>query len=337
MTDSKLKIDASRFEINLQFYNFLKKVTQAKFTDGQMFDLLGLYINNTDMDVEELKEKFYSYIEDKVKRKDPSLMLTVIDEIDKKTLRLFVFALKLNMIKDLLLNEAKKTLSITASQLENLNKLSLEYDKKSTQMAYATRISGALLSLLFFEQLEKGDTGTMFDSNEIALDHLAKDYKELSNLGLDPNQIFMLLFSESINQSITSSAGASYEERIENILVAMGVPKDKIKKTHDEIDSSTEFDFLFEYKNRTYGIGAKRTLRERYKQFIKTSHMSKLDVMIEITLGTDLRPNIAKSIREHGVYLFVADEVYRSKIFLQEINGIYPATELTLKKLEELS
>ena len=64
--------------------------------------------------------------------------------------------------------------------------------------------------------------------------------------------------------------------------------------------------------------------------------MNKLDVMIEITLGTDLRENIAKSIREHGVYLFVADEVYESKKYLQEIDGIYPASELNSELLKTI-
>ena len=64
--------------------------------------------------------------------------------------------------------------------------------------------------------------------------------------------------------------------------------------------------------------------------------MTKLDVMIEITLGTDLRENIAKSIREHGVYVFVADEVYESKKYLQEIDGIYPANNLSFNLLEQL-
>jgi hypothetical protein len=64
--------------------------------------------------------------------------------------------------------------------------------------------------------------------------------------------------------------------------------------------------------------------------------MSKLDEMIEITLGTDLRENIAKAIREHGVYLFVADEVYKAKKYLQEIEGIFPASELSKELLEKL-
>ena len=162
-------------------------------------------------------------------------------------------------------------------------------------------------------------------------------YIKLTKKGVEPNQIFMLLFSESINQSIISSAGVSYEDRIKNILINIGISNENIVKNHDENDSSTEFDFFFKHKGKSFGIGAKRTLRERYKQFIKTSHMSKLDVMIEITLGTDLRENIANSIREHGVYLFVADEIYSSKKFLQNTDGIFPASQLTLDLLEKLS
>lgn len=226
--------------------------------------------------------------------------------------------------------------TIKTQELEGLNQLSLEYDKVSTQVAYATRISGALLSLLFFEKLEQGDTNFISESTKSFLENLGSAYKVLSKRGVEPNQIFMLLFSESINQSITSSAGASYEDRIKNILISIGISSDNIKKQHDQNDSSTEFDFFFEYEGRKYGISAKRTLRERYKQFIKTSHMSYLDIMIEVTLGTDLRENIANSIRKHGVYLFVADEMYKTKKYLQEIEGIFPASQLntsTLKKL----
>ena len=194
-----------------------------------------------------------------------------------------------------------------------------------------------MLSLLFFEKLEKNTTNFIAENTKIFLKNLSITYKKLIKLGVEPNQIFMLLFSESINQSITSSAGASYEDRIKNILIKIGVPNENIKKTHDKNDSSTEFDFFFTHKNKTYGISAKRTLRERYKQFIKTSHMSKLDVMIEITLGTDLRENIAQSIRDHGVYVFVADEIYESRDYLQKINGIFPASKLTLSLLEKLS
>ena len=64
--------------------------------------------------------------------------------------------------------------------------------------------------------------------------------------------------------------------------------------------------------------------------------MSKIDVMIEITLGTDLREAAAKAIRSHDVYLFVSDEVYNSNKFLQNIEGIYPASKLSLNLLKRL-
>lgn len=332
----KLKIKEEVFDINLVFYNFLKKITQAKFSDNQINELLEIYYSNTKVDIENLKEIFYSYVDKNIKREDLSSVLNIIADINEETLEIFTFALRLNLIKDLLLNEAKIMRAIKTQELERLNQLSLAYDNVSTQVAYATRISGALLALLFFEKLEAGKNNFISESAEKFLEKLNKSYKVLSKKGVESNQIFMLLFSESINQSITSSAGVSYEDRIKNILVAMGIPSDTIEKTHDEADSSTEFDFFFEYCGKKYGIGAKRTLRERYKQFIKTARMSELDVMIEITLGTDLRENIAKAIRGHGVYIFVADEVYDTKIFLQNIKGIFPASQLSINLLKKL-
>jgi hypothetical protein len=159
---------------------------------------------------------------------------------------------------------------------------------------------------------------------------------ELKNRGVEPNQIFMLMFNESINQSIISDSGSNYEDRILNVLLSIGIDESKIKKIHDKDDSSTEFDFFFELDNKTYGIGAKRTLRERYKQFIKTAQMSQIDVMIEITLGIDLTLEKVKAIRNHNIFLFVADEVYQTTLYLQEIEGVYSSKDLTIEVLMSL-
>ena len=121
------------------------------------------------------------------------------------------------------------------------------------------------------------------------------------------------------------------------MLNSIGIDKSKISKTHDKNDSSTEFDFFFELNNKTYGIGAKRTLRERYKQFIKTAQMTKIDVMIEITLGIDLTEEKVNSIRKHNIFLFISDEVYNSNKYLQKIDGVYSSKDLTLQTLEKLS
>ena len=64
--------------------------------------------------------------------------------------------------------------------------------------------------------------------------------------------------------------------------------------------------------------------------------MSKIDVMICITLGLDLNKDKAETIRKHGVYLFVADEIYDSRKFLQNIDGVYPVKDLNLKTLKTI-
>jgi len=138
----------------------------------------------------------------------------------------------------------------------------------------------------------------------------------------------MLLFTEVVNQSIISDSGTNYEKRIQQVLIKGGIPASSMSKQHDAADSSTEYDIFFTLKGRIFGIGAKRTLRERYKQFIKTAISSDIDVMIEITIGMDLTEEKARIIRKHGVYLFVSDEIYDCFYFLQQIDGIYPASEL---------
>lgn len=166
------------------------------------------------------------------------------------------------------------------------------------------------------------------------LKELSKEFLLFKELGLESNQIFMLIMTETVNQSIISDSGSNYESRIFSVLTKNGIKN--IKKIHDKDDKSTEFDFFFEIEDRSFGIGAKRTLRERYKQFIKTAQTSKIDVMIEITLGTDLNEEKAKIIVNHGTYIFVSDEIYQEKEYLQKMDRIYSVKDLTLDTLKVL-
>jgi len=88
--------------------------------------------------------------------------------------------------------------------------------------------------------------------------------------------------------------------------------------------------------NKTYGIGAKRTLRERYKQFIKTAQMSQIDVMIEITLGIDLTEEKVRAIRNHNVFLFVSDEVYQANQYLKDIEGVLLFKRFNTKNIDKV-
>jgi len=339
MKINKLEISKDKFDINLKFYFFLKYLVKTNLTDNQANIILKLCTLHTTNNYRTILIKIFEYVSKKIKTnsKKQKFILEVLDEIASDTdLKLFIFSLKLFLIKDLLLEEAKLKDLLDISQLENLDPLSLEYDKITIYSPYSTRVNGALLSLLFFDKLENKETNFISLEAELFIKHLSTVAIDLKNKGVEPNQIFMLMFSESINQSIISDSGSNYEDRILSVLTSIGLDEDKIEKTHDKDDSSTEFNFFFELNNKTYGIGAKRTLRERYKQFIKTAQMTTIDVMIEITLGIDLTEEKVKAIRNHNVYLFVADEIYISYQYLQDIEGIYSSKDLTLEILETL-
>lgn len=146
----------------------------------------------------------------------------------------------------------------------------------------------------------------------------------------------MLMFSEVINQSIKSEAGSNYENRIFDVLISIGIDKNSIKKIHDEKDKSSEYDFFFILNNKKFGISAKRTLRERYKQFIKTSYSSDIDIMIEITLGLDLTEKKANIIKQHGIYMFIADEIHNNRVFLQNNTNVFPVSKFNINTLNNL-
>ena len=332
MKIEKLTIAKEKFNINLKFYFFLKYLLKTNLSEKQAITLLKICsLKST--------SKIIEYIESKIKKgsKKQKLLLEILDEVDSElSLKLFIFSLKLFMIKDLLLQEAKLKNLLDISKLESLDPLSLEYDKITLYSPYATRVNGALLSLIFFDKLERGETNFVSQDAEDYIKSLSQLAIELTTKGVEPNQIFMLMFSESINQSIISDSGSNYEDRIFSVLTSIGIDENKIEKIHDKDDSSTEFDFFFELEGKTYGIGAKKTLRERYKQFIKTAQMSQIDVMIEITLGIDLTEEKVKAIRNHNIFLFVSDEVYQENQYLQNEIGVYSSKDLIIEILKKL-
>jgi hypothetical protein len=339
MQTEKLIIEKSKFDINLKFYFILKYLLKASLSDKDIKKIIAIYSLYKGLLFKKAlfnkMDTLCGFSKSGLKKRDFLTDILDLFETDLDS-ELFIFGLKLIAIKPLLLQEAKTRDLLDTSKLPTLNPLSLAYDKITLFSPYSTRVSGALLSLIFFDKLENKDTVFISSDTTDFLKELSKDAVKLKKMGVEPNQIFMLMFSESINQSIISDSGSNYEDRILSVLMAIGIDENKISKTHDKNDSSTEFDFFFDIDGRTYGIGAKRTLRERYKQFIKTAQMTTIDVMIEITLGIDLTEEKVKAIRNHNIFLFVADEIYQSSEYLQKIAGIYSSKDLTLQTLKSL-
>jgi len=337
MTKCKLEINQNKLDINFKFYLFLKELNSTNGLShkqlNNFLDLIFSYKKNYKNTIQILNEEVKKIKKDEKRVNIENLLFQIEDEKDYSV---FCFSLKLLKIKKFLLEEAKLVNFSEIIKKKNFHPLSLKYDTISKNTPYYTRVNGALIALLFFKKIEEGDTNFISKLTEEYIHSLVEDYKKIGKFNIEANQVFMLMFSESVNQSIISSAGSNYEDRIKNILIDLGIKSDEIKKLHDKKDSSTEYDLFFKLNNKTYGIGAKRTLRERYKQFIKTSKMTKIDVMIEITLGLDLTETKAKAIRNHNIYLFVADEIYTSRTFLQKIKGIYPSSKLSIELLKKL-
>lgn len=333
----KIDISQDKLDINAKFYFFLKYLVKAKLSDNQIFKILENYQLFSSLNMlNEFKQSVMGLFSQKTKagQNQFAYLSDIFIEItDTHSLEVFIFSIKLLLIKDLLLQEAKLRQVNNLQKLSNINPLSLEYDKITVLNPYYTRVNGALLSLAFFDGLQ---TGFLSPQTDDFIQQLAEQAQQLLKVGIEPNQIFMLLFNESINQSITSDSGVDYENRIKSVLLNLGITEANITKIHDKVDKSTEFDLFFALNGKTYGIGAKRTLRERYKQFIKTAQMTPIDVMIEVTLGTDLTIEKAKSIVNHGIYLFVANEIYQQYDYLQQMEKVYSCQDLTLDTLEKL-
>lgn len=324
-------------DVNYKLYRCLKEFNSSnKPTKSMSEQIKRILFAYNDKDLIVIKNILIEVISQDTKETRRDQMLELVNTINSlDDLNIYSFALRLLELKDLFLAEAS-ILNLDQLIGNQCHPLSLAYDSISVKVPYSQRIKGVLLSWLAFQQLENQTSDFLDEIITSYKSELITGYQNLKSIGININQIFLLIFSESLKQSSVSQAGTSYEERVMIQLLSLGISRESIKKTHDEADASTEFDFFFTYNYRTYGIGAKRTLRERWKQFIKTAQMTTLDVMIEITLGIDLSEEKITSIRNHNVYLFVADEIYFSTKYLIDTEGIFPGSELTLETLDSL-
>ncbi len=155
------------------------------------------------------------------------------------------------------------------------------------------------------------------------------------NSNLNSASIFNLIISESVNQSIKSTAGSSYEARVKEKFLEFKENIELLNNTHDSRIHAVEYDFIVKYKKISIGISVKRTLRERYKQ--NSENVSELDVdaMIVVTLGVDLTEKVMNNIlQKKGQYILVSQEIYKTKEFLRENNRVFSSENFDFSMLE---
>jgi hypothetical protein len=332
MKINNLKLDKKKMELNLLFYSLLKELNSVKphvTSLSAIKEILYRYID----DIDQLQSQLDILIEallEKDKYKTAEMLEIYKTELSTKTqVVAFQAAIKLYEVKGVLLEETKLHFASQAERLHKLPLLSLKYDSYSKAIPYSKRVSGALLTSIFFEKILNSQKDFLSEISEEFVNELVKECLYLQKEGIDLDNMYSLMFQESINQSIKSTAGGSYEDRITQYLISIGIPKDSIEKVHDSEDKAFEIDHKITLDGKVVAISAKRTLRERYKQFIKTIQSTdNYDLFFTITLGTDLTKEKAESIRAHDVYVFIADEIYLQKKYLSKIEGIYPISSL---------
>jgi hypothetical protein len=330
---NNIHIEKSYFNINFTFYNFLKILNSNDGLSSSQINKTYELINDSS-DYESFINSFKKIILIKIKSESKIIILNelVFNINSEINYNLFVFAIYLLKFKPILMEYSKLIEETTI--LQNVPLLSLERDNFTKNKPFAFRVNGALISLIFFDFIEKKEKEHFptSDYSDNFINDLFNIYKDLKLEGLEANQIFMILFQESISQSIKSTAGSGLEDYVVTLL-----SNEKILDVNKRIDSNNheiEYDHFFTLKNKNYGISTKRTLRERYKQFKKNPD-AEADIFIHITSGLDLNAEKAKTITSNsfGCYIFVFPEIYEKSQFMIDNNKIFSTLELTKKKL----
>lgn len=355
------------FKLNIDFYTYCKRLNSNNFRIYSSYNTLKgqkglrLIINNFKELIDEQKS-FGTFIEQLEKivlsHNDAPKFINILDEYRRLFFdwndyiypKLFVTALEFISYKDKLL-EIIKERSTQAINVDHLHLLSLKYDNISSIKPYASRVANITII------------------NEFLSSNYITYHDELIDKKVGIQGILLNVLGESVNQSITSSAGKDYEDRIYTYLTEiLLLPEDAIERLHHSETGSIEHDFKFQYNGKIFSISAKKTFRERYKQYINLINqvanieLSEFDVveqeiltryqsqakeqlirdlganiLLTITLGTDLTENKARTIRTFGVYIFVSEEVYLEKTYLQTMVGVYSVASLNQELLLTLS
>jgi hypothetical protein len=331
----RIETTKEKFDLNFLFYNVLKTINSTNGLSEKQIEQTILLIEQS-INFSAFKKVFQSQIIHNIKNenKKEALLEIISFIISESSFKIFTFAIYILKFKPLLV-EYSKMIDFLSLHKNHKDLLTLETDSINKRKPYAFRVNGALVSLTFFELIEKRDNSffSSYYSNSF-ITKLFDLFYDLELLGLEANIVFGIIFQESISQSITSTAGSSLEELVELHLSNLGIVSEK---RHDSKNSDLEYDHFFELNNKKFGISTKRTLRERYKQFKKTVN-SDVDVFIHITSGLDLNEAKAKTITsdEFGCYIFVFPEIYENSIYLKNNPKIFSTSDLTLDIIKEL-
>ncbi len=341
-SSDKIIITEVMYKNNLQFYTMLKLLLKCGFSDKQLIVFQDTLIKNSSICNKEMLSKILlrnNAIASEGTRKyeDFCLLVNTNEHCDVKMwIELMDVSIELMYIKGLILEESK---IYAKNQYRDLissinDKLSLEFDMSNLNMPYGQRVISSLL-VFALTNVERKDEFLLETSGKVVKSFHIKLKSIMNHYSINCDNMFSLIMTESMNQSITSEAGQSYESRVSEILTPI---VDKIDgHSHDSKIPSVEYDFTFEINNKKCGISAKRTLRERYKQNFEHVELLDVDFMFLFTLGIDLNEDKLNNIlQKHGIFVVVAHEVYETKSYLKNCDRVISSDHLSTEELEKI-
>lgn len=334
-----MDISKREYENNLLFYTILKNLIKCHLSENKMILLEQLISENNELDFAKLIEFLSNnVVNESIKAYDDyTTLLNLCNEENLEMWKeLTCLSIELLLSKNLILEEAK---SYAKTQYNDgiamhKDKLSFGYDMVNLEYPYGQRVISALL-VYTLTNIER--------KTEFILETSGKTIKKLNDMirdvtkkyNINANNIFMIIMDESINQSIISSAGSSYESRVNSVL--LNVSDNVHTHAHDKFINSVEYDYTFELDGKTYGVSAKRTLRERYKQNFEDVNQLSVDAMFLVTLGIDLNEEKLNNIMQrHGYYVVVAQEIYDSKQYFKKNGRVISSKNFNKESLRKL-
>ena len=334
-----MDINKEEYKNNLLFYTILKNLIKCKLSENKMIILEQLIEENNSFHASKLVDFLSSLVvkEDVKTYDDYVTLLNLCNENNVKMwCDLTTLSIELLLAKNLILEESKAYAKIQYDEgiANNKDKLSFNYDMINLEYPYGQRVISALLVYtLTSVDREKEFILETSGKTIIALNNRIKETTD--KYKINANNIFMIIMDESVNQSIISTAGSSYEARVNSVLITIS---DNLRPhAHDKFINSVEYDYTFELDGKLYGVSAKRTLRERYKQNFEDVNQLSVDAMFLVTLGIDLNEEKLNNIMQrHGYYVVVAQEVYESKQYFKKNKRVISSKNFNTETLRKL-
>ncbi len=331
-----MNITEREYRNNLLFYTVLKNLLKCQLSEKKLLILENNIEQNRNLNCDKMKQLLKNGIVNENTNAYGAFMV-LLNLANKNNYimwaDLLCVSIELLLIKDLILEESKNYARIkyreTITQIND--KLSLAYDMSQLEPTYGKRVISSLL-VFALTSIDR-ETEFLLETSNNSIKALNSNLKEIiKKYDINVNNMFMIIIDESISQSIRSDAGQSYESRVQSVLLNIS---DTVNgHSHDNIISSVEYDFTFSINNKTYGVSAKRTLRERYKQNFENVDFLTVDAMFLITLGIDLNEDKLNNIlQKNGQFVIVADEVYEAKEYLKNNPRVISSKDITKENI----